>query len=733
MRLKCWVVSAKIEPENHNLGSSISGGLYFTDSPDYPGQTIPWRHNANFGGLGLQDVEEAYNDSFGWLYGGLDLRLFGPQYTEVEDWAVALSDLDGMPPRLENDDGYVWHHGPVVSKFRWGGDEGYAWLDPLAFQLQSEVSARRRTVQSFLVMMETQETDSVKVAGKITFTFKPGDTLAHAASDVTDNLAGVFVSEDTNTVYLDPRVPLNNMVVKKFTAVFLVPAELYSDLDNHGKVTSMDADLATLPYKASSEVDKDKGTEFIFVNDTLSNGAWDREETGAPAGSDDDDAEQIHANPGIKDGEVWFDHPAIAGLRFYRDAACTRPLALSGGGHLQIKTEDQEPPIEFPPELYIRVNGSALNFPPENPQIAGDLKLMIKPEGSTDAFEAAKMKLTVVKQMGAKKFFQATRDYILENNTELFIQNWGYPVASPSTFIRMCVMREEATTMSPYESYWNDAKTNYDQSNPQPGYPFDPVKYAEGLGIEGVMNVDTSMTVVINGNQCGFSDGTTTADAYLMFLLGEPVMTDKCQGRLVIEGILNPASNDHYNPNTNAPGTQFKGSYLAGPDPIPGTSNPGGKYLMQKPDGKFAVGAGQVPLSPMPSAAVGGLSTNYALGERSYYPNSMLCFVPMSESGKGVVFAACGISFTQGNGKVVEFYDAAKQSDVPMIAGATSAESQTPSNLVLLDSGNTSPGLAHKVPSGSLKLVLKGSKHEGNAYYTNTFVRFKSQKPRTSP
>jgi hypothetical protein len=112
----------------------------------------------------------------------------------------------------------------------------------------------------------------------------------------------------------------------------------------------------------------------------------------------------------------------------------------------------------------------------------------------------------------------------------------------------------------------------------------------------------------------------------------------------------------------------------------------------------------------------------------------MVGYAPMNGDGKGVVFVACGISFSQGNGKVVEFYEAARDSKVPDISGATQSNGMTVINLLLLDSGNTSPALAHQNPSDNLKLLLKGSKHDGNAYYTNTFLRFKSQRPRnTSP
>jgi len=504
----------------------------------------------------------------------------------------------------------------------------------------------------------------------------------------------------------------------------LLPFEVISDLNNNGKIDGGDRTLKSDGAKPeATDEQKEKATEYIFANDNVSNGAWDKDDPSSDKpqdAKDDDDAEEISVTCAATWGVVWFEHPAIEKLSFYKSKECKAdekvmfpfPLSTEASGKL-------------PEKLYVRLDGTGFTA-----QAVGDLVMKFGNDQQTPLADD-KIKFTAIKQLGDEKFFQAARDYIGERNAKLFAHNWGYPVASPSTFIRMCVMREEATTMHPYESYHNDAVVNYNQASPGGTAYFDPVLYAQGLGIEGVMSVDEEMTVVINGNQCAFSNGTGTVEAYAMFLLGEPLMTDKCQGRVVIGGSLNPASNDHYDPATNAPGTSMKGSYLAGPDPIPGTGGPGGKYIAQTGNA-FQVGAGVLPATV--NNGMGGLSSSYNLGERSGYPNSMVGYVPMAGDGKGVVFTACGINFSQGNGKVVEFYQAARDSKVPDISGATQSNGMTVINLLLLDSGNTSPAMAHQNPSDNLKLLLKGSKHDGNAYYTNTFLRFKSQRPRnTSP
>lgn len=517
--------------------------------------------------------------------------------------------------------------------------------------------------------------------------------------------------------------------------VYLIPVVLISDLSNDGQITAADTPLrdAAMASGATDEI-KDKGTEFIFHNDMLSNGIWDKEDTDPtrPAtAQDDDDAEEIVIEPGITEGEVWLEHPAIAKLSFYKTRDCNAADKVNLSPTSKFTVSASNP---FPDKLFMRADvDGALTYPPADPQFAGDLVLKIKVGTNGQEIEAVKMKLTVVKQLGAKKFFHASRDYILENNTKLLASDWKWPIASPTTTIRLCVMREESTKLHPMETYNFIADPEAPVGN--------PVMY--GLaGIESVINHDQEMTVVINGNQCGFSSGMGTAEAYLLFLLGEPEMTDKCQGRIIIEGVLNSASNDHYSPTTNAPGTNMKGSYLAGPDPIPETGGPGGKYFAQYSDGRFEIGTGRmpanfgppgtVPQTPLPDNGIGGLSGDYELGERANYPNSMIGYHPMSQDGKGVVFAACGVSFAKGNGKVPEFYDAAKASGVPEIPGATLGDGRTKPviNLLLLDSGDTSPALAHETPGGNLKLLLKGSKHNGKAYYTNTYLRFKSVQPR---
>jgi hypothetical protein len=530
--------------------------------------------------------------------------------------------------------------------------------------------------------------------------------------------------------------------------------ELYSDLNNDGTLTSADSGLVGKPYASgASDDEKDKETEFIFANDSLSNGAWDKEDNdtpGKPSDADDDDAEEIAIKPGITEGEVWFDHPAIAGLKFYKTRKCTEEIQLAPSNHFTISSSNP-----WPAKVFMRAE--SVNFTSTtNPQVEGDLKLMIKPAGGAAAgIEAAKMKLTIVREMRAKKYFQAVRDYIFENNTLLRIDDKKFPEGStsPTSTIRMCLMREEGSTMSPFESYWNDAYAAYLASNPPPGTAFDPRVYTNcGLGIDAALAADTDMTVVINGNQCDFTDPSLPdprteigriqrlAELTAMAAVGDPGLTDRCHGRVIIGSTKNQSSSDLDDPDALAPGTTLRGSYLAGEDPVTGTTNPGGKYIAQFADGRFKMGAarvpwptvpGTVPTSPLSTNAIGGLSASYSSADRNNYPNSFVGYAPLADDGKGVVFVAAGKG-SNGNGKVQEFYEAAKASGVPEISGATVSAGLPIINLAMLDSGDTSTALIHKTPGGPHQTVYKGNKHSGFPYYTNTFLRFKTQKPRAT-
>ncbi|MEQ1933519.1 MAG: thrombospondin type 3 repeat-containing protein [Fimbriimonadaceae bacterium] len=213
----------------------------------------------------------------------------------------------------------------------------------------------------------------------------------------------------------DPLLPAGFVLDSEKYKLVPLPAELYTDLNNDGELTIADSRLTGQPYaSAATEEQKDKGTEFVFADDAVSNGAWDKQESGSPATADDDDAEELHIKPGIGEGEVWLEHPAIDGLKFYTTRQCTEEIQISPSQHFTLTSNDP-----WPDNLFVKAEGS-IEFPPTDPQVEGDLKLMYKPVGSSLEIEVAKMKLTVVQKLGATKHCLAAIDYIKENNTKLY-------------------------------------------------------------------------------------------------------------------------------------------------------------------------------------------------------------------------------------------------------------------------------------------------------------------------
>ena len=441
-------------------------------------------------------------------------------------------------------------------------------------------------------------------------------------------------------------------------------------MNNDGQITAADNPLrdAAMASGATDEI-KDKGTEFIFHNDTLSNGIWDKEEPGRPAAEiNDDDAEEITIKPGITEGEVWLDHPAIAGLSFYKTRECIDKVNLSPTSKFTVSASNP-----FPPKLFMRADGT-LTYPDANPQFEGDLVLKIKVGTNGSEIEAVKMKLTVVKSLGAKKYFNAARDYIFENNTKTFSNFKQYD----SYRYRIVSMREEATSMFPIDTYDHIADTN------------------RLAGIDAV-KASYGSNVIINGNFCFFSG---------IFLPGGT--TNRCEGRICVAGnILRPPSDDTHHDLGGAIG-RYIGNTLEPPS---------------FPYNSFVFGAGPIPEPATIDHGLGGLSTNYNLSSRQHTPNQVVGRAKGVEYGKGVVFTATNP--VGKGGAATEFSVDAKNSGVQSLNGGDADDLE----LLFLD-GGTSVGLVLENPSGVQETLIKGSKHNGFVYYINTYLLFESEKPR---
>jgi hypothetical protein len=471
----------------------------------------------------------------------------------------------------------------------------------------------------------------------------------------------------------------------------LLPFELNSDLNNDGKVgEGSDSSLKTAALQSgASDEAKEKATEYVFVNDHLSNGLWDKEDpdSSRPASeTKDDDAEELKTICAATWGAIWFEHPIINKLAFYKTKECnaadklTFPFALSET-------------TKLPEKLFVRAEEVTV-------QIEGDLVMKFGKADKSETWVEDKLKFTVVKEVFDKKYFHAVRDYILENNTTMFAHRKGYPADNPDTEFWICAMREETTKMEAVEAFHRGT--------------------GKLFGIGDVVSNYPAFTAVTNGNQVFFSDGWEPAPPY--YFDEDHVMSDKCHGRLIYAGVSSPASSDGANTSSVPPG-----SPLAGPQ---------GNYISQGTNGPFTLALGRVPNAPYPWMGLGGLSTNYGDPTRANLPQTMVGYAPVLEDGKGVVFTASQPPMGGGNsgfpsgGRAPEFAADANRSGVPAMPGAGAGRYK----LLILDSGRTSVALAQVKPNNVLGVQFKGTKHSvGYPYYVNTYLGFKSTRPRPNP
>ena len=502
-----------------------------------------------------------------------------------------------------------------------------------------------------------------------------------------------------------PRTSRTSVGAGRTVVVKLVPFDLVSDLNNDGKVSDADRSLRDKALKSgASDKDKEKGTEYIFANDKLSNGAWDVQDQGALAFSypsqttlpkppasekNDDDAQELQVIVGATFGKVYFDHPAINDLQFYKTKECKPEDKIN------IKFESPydltQGPVPNP--IYVRVENEDTNALLES---TGDLRLFLTKTSPSDILAETKLPFTVVRRFGATHFFNAARDYIFENNTKVFIRDHGYPFgANPDVVFRICVMREEATTLAPLDAYTANKK-----------------------GVEEAASAMGSPTVVINGNQCFFETGLKEDDPNdWPQMIG--YIADSCHGRVIVGSTLAPISSDNYYTTTEpAPG-----SPLAGPDPIPETGEPGGKFVA-KSSNTWTFAAGRAS----GANALGGLSTYYDRPDRADKKHQMIGFAKGTETGKGCVFTATEI---KGEGLAPTFKNGASLSGVEALSPSADGGAI---KLFIMDSGDGSLGLMHVDPSGTLRSAYIGRKSKiGFPYYVSDYLGFNATVPRPTP
>ena len=505
--------------------------------------------------------------------------------------------------------------------------------------------------------------------------------------------------------------------------VFLLPVDLISDLNNDGQITAADNPLrdAAMASGATDEI-KDKGTEYILQDDVMSNGAWDNQDQDgnicydwpqygnldrAPAaGEMDDDAIAIEVKaPSF--GVAWFTHEAIESLSFFREKECLNAIAINLEQPFELSTQ-------LPERLWIKFRPTVSIVD----TVKGKLTFHIG-KSTSEEWGKIDLPLTLVRDFGCEKFFEAARNYIFERNTQVFLWDYKMPDRfNPVQIFRLCVMREEATTAKGYDAFANQKKG------------------IEAVALDAGFN---QPTVMVNGNQCFFRAGYDEIigpDLPLDLVHMAFQIADGCHGRVIIAGLTAGISSDNFD-NTTEPAP---GSDLAGPDPIPvgtiagndgilGTAddilnpragNPGGKFFSQNgTTWNFAVG------QAIGTEAVGGLSTNYASNARSDEIHQMIGRVPCSEAGKGCVFTATQI---YGVGQAPAFAAAAKKSGNKMLSPSTDVFAQ---ELFILDGGDGAIALKHIDPVGNLRKAYIGrNSATGLPFYANNYVQFWATKPR---
>ena len=500
--------------------------------------------------------------------------------------------------------------------------------------------------------------------------------------------------------------------------VSLLPVELLMDLDNDGNIGGADSGLREPAVEAAENLDdfvadeiteaaweviKEKGTEYLFYNDQLSNGLWDQDDPdpNKPEDeADDDDAKEIKIVPGISEGEVWLDHPAITGLSFYKTRECKPAdlIGLSPTSRFSVSTANP-----FPEQLFVRADG-AITFPAVNPQVEGDLVLKVKIGGEDgEEIEVLRMRLNVVERVGSPKYFHASKDYILENNTRFHARDARYDddrFGWADSQIRMVSMRESATIL----------------------FPIDASRRASGTplrGIDSTANAFEGITVAINGNISYFSNDNYNSTVSRILVPGaQNLITDKCHGRMVRFSVLDADVSSDNDVSTTSPA----GSDLAGPE---------GKYLLVDQSNKFELGKGRVPLDPIPKAALGGASTNYSHPDRDGKPYQMFGRSELKyQSEDNVIVFTATHRQPVGNGfvgKVAEFVQDVERSGVASLPrGGVGAK-----ELLLLD-GGSSVALGYTDADESMTVQIKGGKHTGQLpfYYINTYLLFRCEKPR---
>ena len=295
-----------------------------------------------------------------------------------------------------------------------------------------------------------------------------------------------------------PKQPLVVSIEKDGTTVAEVTLHLMSfdmlcDLNNDGVIDGADAALrnAANSYGASDQ-EKVLGMEYLFVNDAMSNGLSDVGDPQKPMGTtEDDDLQELKVSASATAGCVWFEHPAIENLEFYKSKTCIPadklvfPWRLSAGHQL-------------PERIFVRAKSDI------TAQVNGNLIFKYGPENQSQTIAQASIALTLVKGIGNQAYFAGCNDYILENNTKFYVSQKTYNGET----MRNVVMRQASTRMTALDTKFRGT----------PRY-----------GITEVVSANLGQTVIVNGSFADDWEGTIVREA------------TKHLGRLISGGVFDAA------------------------------------------------------------------------------------------------------------------------------------------------------------------------------------------------
>lgn len=648
----------------------------------------------------INGVNWGHDDDDGWMGDGdYGLRPVsaGSRHSSVQ-MKETLSWMDG-------------EHEPQSAEVNWKEESAFKTVKQVRLQSSKPVEEEGGMSATFILVKnvytipkegEEPEEPVTTYPGTITLKIPRGQNISKNAT-ATGQAAQYIKTEDGSKV-IDLKV--DNFQAGKEIVLDLVPVELYSDLNNDGQLTIADAGLVGKPYESgASDEEKAKGTECMFANDQISNGAHDREDTSSDDPSeDDDDAKGIYIKVGFKIGKVSLDHPAIDALTFYKHKSChpEEKLKLKDADPFDLEGTEQ-----LPDTIYARCDGE-LNVPYSNPQSLGDLILKYLPKSGGQYIQLAKTKLVVVKEYGAEDFFQTANDYIMENNAKMYSGRKDYD-NRPADRVAVTVMRQEATKMKVLDTH-NDVPNRL-------------------YGIREVVAANPDADVIINGNMT--FDTVRYAGEGAVVVNGfnrHRYITKQCHGRLVSGARLLPGFSDNFSSDVFVGG--WPGSDLAGIN---------GKYLAMKGKGDFIFVKGRVPVdlsTGTPAAgmteAMGGLGTNYAM-------NSEAGFVGSAKlpNEKKMLFTVIDMTPGEGNALDSRIATDAERGGVQKLhlASAPAGAIEAHELELFRTDGASSLALAvrHAGPAGVLKVEVEGTKHTGRwfeNYVIHTYLSFTSDRPR---